>query len=160
MIKSTLKKIIFSTIITCLSCLILSIIIFSGQYFQNWLSSAYAPHKQIILVGWFIFFIYCGICLLFLWQSNSKEKNYLFFFAIQFFAFAVYLISIYCFSAYILAMVSSIISVIFSTRLVITLFRYKQYFMMSLLLVILFINCYCAYSGLVCSSLEYGFWKE
>lgn len=158
--KISLKIILLSIVITCLTCLILSIIIFNGRYFQNWLNSDYASHKQIIIVDWFLFFAYDGICLYSLWKSNSKDRNYLFYFTIQFLAFTIYLISVLSFGTYILATVSSIVSVIFTIRLIILLFRNKRYVAMSLLLVILFINCYCVFSGLVYSSLEYGFWKD
>lgn len=163
MIKSsivTVKKIVLSVLITCLVCSILSVIIFKGQYFQNWLNSDCATYKPIVLVYWFLFFAYSGICLLCLLQSNSKETNYLFFFATQFLAFAIYLISVYYFSTYILATVSSVISVIFSIRLIITLFKNQQYFTMSLMLVMLFVHLHCVFRGIVYCSMEYGFWKE
>ena len=102
-IKSqSIRRVVYTVLITSLTCLILSLIIYQGQYFQNWFNSSYAPHKQFIIIGWFILFAYYGVCLFYLWQTNTKGRNYLFLFGIQFFAFAVFIISIYCFSAYIL----------------------------------------------------------
>ncbi len=117
-IKSkTFRRIVISFFITSLASLILSLIVYKGQYFQNWLNSAYAPHKQIIVICWFLLLVYYGICLFCLWQFNKRDSNYLFLFWIQFFTFAIYVISIYCFSAYIMATVSSAVSVIFSILL-------------------------------------------
>ncbi len=160
-IKSkTFRRIVSSFFITTLACLILSIIVYNGQYFQNWLNSEYAPHKQITVIGWFLLFVYYGICLFCLWQFNKKESNYLFLFGIQFFTFAIYIISIYCFSAYIMATVSSAVSVIFSIWLVILLFKNKQYVLMSLLTVIVALCLYFLFCGVFYCSLEYGVWKN
>lgn len=158
--SKTFKRIVISFFITTLVCLTLSFIVYNGQYFQNWLNSAYAPYKQITITGWFLLFIYYGVCLFCLWQSNKSDSNYLFLFAIQVFAFAVYTIAIYCFSAYILASVSSAVSVIFSIWLVVLLFKNKQYALLSLLVVILVLYLYLAFRGIFYCSLEYGVWKN
>lgn len=154
------KRIVITFIITTLSCLILSLLVYKGQYFQNWLNSVYAPHKQITVIGWFLLFGYFGVCYLYLWQANTKERNYLFLFGIQFFAFAVYIISVYCFSAYVLATVSGILSVTFSFWLAIKLFKHKQYVLMSLIIGIILIYLYCVFCGILYCSIEYGTWKE
>ncbi len=160
-IKSkTFGRLVSSFFIITLTCLILSLIVYNGQYFQNWLNSAYAPHKQITIISWFLLFVYYGICLFCLWQSNKKDSNYLFLFAIQIFTFAVYVISIYCFSAYILAAVSSALSIIFSLWLVILLFKNKQFVLMSLLAVLVVLYLYFLFCGVIYCSLEYGVWKD
>ena len=155
-----IRRAIYTVLITSLTCLILSLIVYQGRYFQNWLNSEYSQHKQFIIIGWFILFAFYGVCLFCLWQTNTKERNYLFLFGIQFFAFAVYVISVYCFSAYILATVSSILSVIFSIWLVIKLFKNKQYVLMSFIAVLILIYLYCVFCGILCCSLEYGVWKD
>ncbi len=158
-IKSqTFRRIAFSFLITSLSCLILSLIIYKGQYFQNWLNGIYTPHKQVTVICWFLLFAYYGICLFCLWQTNTKERNYLFLFGIQFLTFAIYVISVYCFSAYVLAIVSSILSVVLSFWLVIKLFKNKQYVLMFLLAVILVLCLYCVSCGIIYCSIEYGIW--
>ena len=158
--SQSIRRVAYTVLITSLTCLIFSITVYQGQYFQNWFNSTYAPHKQFIIIGWFLLFAYYGVCLFCLWQTNTKERNYLFLFGIQFFAFAVYVISVYCFSAYILATVSSILSVIFSIWLVIKLFKNKQYVLMSFIAVLILIYLYCVFCGILCCSLEYGVWKE
>ena len=158
--NKTFERLLCSFIIATFMCLILSLIVYKGQYFQNWLPSAYASHKQIIIFGWFLLFTYYEVCLFCLWQTNTKERSYLFLFGIQFFAFAVFVISVYCFSAYILATVSSIFSVIFSIWLVIMLFKNKQYALMSLLAVTVLLYFYLVFRGIIYCSLEYGVWKE
>ena len=158
--SQSIRRFVYTVLIIILTCLILSITIYQGQYFQNWFNSKYAPHKQFIIIGWFFLFLYYGICLFCLWQTNNKGRNYLFLFGIQFFAFAVYAISVYCFSAYILATVSSIFSVIFSIWLVIMLFKNKQYALMSLLAVTVLLYFYLVFRGIIYCSLEYGVWKE
>ena len=52
-------------------------------------------------------------------KSNEKQKSYLFLFGIQFLAFVVYVISTYCLATYIIATVSSILSLIFAFSLAI-----------------------------------------
>ncbi len=158
--NKTFRRLVFSFIISTLACLILSLIIYKGQYFQNWLSSVYSPYKQITVIGWFLLFTYYGVCLFRLWQSNKKDSNYLFLFGVQVFTFAVYEIAFYCFSAYILATASSILSVIFSIWLIVLLFKNKQYVLMSLLVVILVLYLYLAFCGIFYCSLEYGVWKD
>lgn len=158
--SQSIRRIVYTVLIISLTCLILSINICKGQYFQNWLNSAYAPHKQFIIIGWFLLFAYYGVCLFCLWQTNSKERNYLFLFGIQFFVFSVFVISVYCFSAYILATVSSIFSVIFSSWLAVKLFKNKQFVLMSLIAVLILIYLYCVFCGILCCSLECGVWKE
>ncbi len=160
-IKSqSIRRVVYTVLITSLTCLIVSITIYQGQYFQNWFNSSYATYKQFIIIGWFILFAYYGVCLFYLWQTNTKGRNYLFLFGIQFFAFAVFVISVYCYSAYILATVSSIISVIFSCWLAVKLFKNKQYVLVSLIVVLILIYVYCVLYGILCCSLEYGVWKE
>ncbi len=154
------KRIVITFIITNLSCLILSIIVYKGQYFQNWLNSTYTPHKQITVIGWFLLFAYYGVCILYLWQTNTKERNYLFLFGIHFFAFAVYVLSVYCFSAYVLATVSSIMAVAFSVLLAIKLFKNKHYVLMSMIIGIILIHIYCVFCGILYCSVEYGVWKK
>ena len=158
--NKTFERLLCSFIIATFMCLILSLIVYKGQYFQNWLNSAYASHKQIIIFGWFLLFTYYEVCLFCLWQTNTKERSYLFLFGIQFFAFAVFVISVYCFSAYILATVSSILSVIFSFWLVIKLFKNKKYVLMSFIVVLIMIYLYCVFCGILCCSLEYGAWND
>ncbi len=160
-IKSkTLWRLVSSFFIITLACLILSFVVYYGQYFQNWLNSAYALHKQITIIGWFLLFVYYGICLFCLWQFNKQDSNYLFLFAIQIFTFAVYIISIYCFSAYILVAFSSALSIIFSIWLVNLLFKNKQYVLMSLSVVLVFLYLYLLFCGVLYCSLEYGVWKD
>lgn len=60
-----------------LSCLILSLIVFNGKYFQNRINCAYSPHKQIFLTCWFLLFAYFAACLFCLIKTNS-EKIYCF----------------------------------------------------------------------------------
>ncbi len=156
----TFRRIVSSFFITTLACLILSFITYKGHYFQNWLNSAYAPHKQITVTGWFLLFVYYGICLFCLWHFNKQEYNYLFLFGIQFFTFAIYVISFYCFSAYVLATVSIAVSVIFSMWLVILLFKNKQYVLMSLLAIFVLLYLYFLFCGVINCSLEYGVWKD
>ena len=158
--NKTFERLLCSFIIATFMCLILSLIVYKGQYFQNWLNSAYASHKQIIIFGWFLLFAYYGVCLFCLWQSNKKDSNYLFLFGVQVFTFAVYEIALYCFSAYILAAVSSILSVIFSIWIIILLFKNKQYALMSLLAVMVLLYFYLVFRGIIYCSLEYGVWKE
>lgn len=157
---ANIKRIACSIIVACIACLILSIIIYKGQYFQNWLNSDYTPYKKIILSGWLLLFVYYGACLYLLSKTNSKENNYLFFFLIQFFSFAVYLISVYCLAAYILATVSSILSIIFSACLSVSLFRNKRYVLMLFVTVIIIIYLYCVVKGILYCSIEYGVWKN
>lgn len=160
-IKSKIfRRIVSSFFITTLACLILSFITYKGQYFQNWLNGAYATHKQIIVICWFLLFVYYGICLFCLWHFNKQKYNYLFLFGIQFFTFAIYVISIYCFSAYILATVSIAVSVIFSMWLFILLFKNKQYVLMSLLAISVLLYLYFLFCGVINCSLEYGVWKD
>ncbi len=158
-IKKTLRRIVFSFIIATLACLILSFIVYNGHYFQNWLNSVYAPHKQITIIGWFLLFVYYGVCLYCLLQSNKKDSNYLFLFGVQVFTFAVYEIALYCFSAYILAAVSSILSVLFLIWIIILLFKNRQYALMSLLAVMVLLYFYLVFRGIIYCSLEYGVWK-
>lgn len=158
--SQSIRRVAYTVLITSLTCLILSLTIYQGQYFQNWLNSAYTQNKHLIIIGWFFLFLYYGVCLFCLWQTNTKGRNYLFLFDIQFFAFAVYVISVYCLSAYILATVSSILSVIFSIWLVIKLFKNKQYVLMSFMAVLILIYLYCVFCGILCCSLEYGVWKD
>lgn len=153
-------RIAFSFIITACLCLTLSLIVYNGQYFQNWLNSPYAPHKQIIITGWFLLFVYYGICLFCLWQSNRKDSNYLFLFGAQIFTFAIYVISVFCFSAYISATVGSVLSVILSVWLAILLFKNKQYGLMTLLAAAAALYLYLAFRGIIFCSLEYGVWKD
>lgn len=96
-----------------LSCLILSLIVFNGKYFQNRINCEYSPHKQIFLTCWFLLFAYFAVCLFCLIKTNS-EKDILFFFGMQSFTFALYMISVYCFAAYVTATVSGKLSVFFS----------------------------------------------
>ncbi len=155
-----IKRIVTSIIITSLTCIALSLIIYQAQSFQNWLNSEYTQHKQLIIIGWFLLFAYYSVCLFNLWQTDTKEKYYLFLFGIQFFAFAVYSISLYCFSAYALATVGSILCVIFSFWLAIKLFKNKQYVLMFLIIGLMFIYLYCAFCGVLYCSIEYGVWKD
>jgi len=155
-----IKRIISSILITSLLCLSLSIIIWNGKYFQNRLKSPYEIHKKSMLIGWYLMFAYSGICLFYLWKTNSDEKNYLFLFAMHFFTFAVYLISVYCFAAYILASISSFLSLIFSVRLVVLLCKNKQYVLMLMMSGIAVVQLCCAFCGTIYSSLEYGIWKN
>ena len=157
--SKTFKRIVISLFITTLVCLTLSFIIYNGQYFQNWLNCVYSPYKQITVIGWFLLFAYYGVCLFCLWQSNKKDSNYLFLFGVQVFTFAVYEIALYCFSAYILAAVSSILSVIFSIWIIILLFKNRQYALMSLLAVMVLLYFYLVFRGIIYCSLEYGVWK-
>jgi len=55
------RRVVYTVLITSLTCLILSITIYQGRYFQNWLNSAYVPHKQFIIIGWFLLFAYYGV---------------------------------------------------------------------------------------------------
>lgn len=158
--SQSIRRAVYTVLITSLTCLIFSITIYQGQYFQNWFNSTYAPHKQFIIIGWFLLFAYYGICLFCLWQTNTEGRNYLFLFGIQFFAFSVFIISVYCFSAYILATVGSIFSVIFSCWLAVKLFKNKQYFLVSLIVVLILIYLLCVFCGTLCCSLEYCVWKE
>lgn len=158
--SQSLRRVAYTILITSLTCLILSITIYQAQYFQNWLNSAYAPHKQFIIISWFLLFAYYGVCLFCLWKTNTKGRNYLFLFGIQFFVFAVFVMSLYCFSAYILATVSSIFSMIFSCWLAVKLFKNKQYVLVSLIVVLILIYLYCVFCGILYCSLEYGVWKE
>ena len=158
--SQSIRRVVYTVLITSLTCLIFSITVYQGQYFQNWVNSSYAPHKQFIIIVWFILFVYYGVCLFYLWQTNTEGRNYLFLFGIQFFAFSVFVISVYCFSAYILATVSSIFSVIFSCWLAVKLFKNKQYVLVSFIVVLILIYLYCVFCGILCCSLEYGIWKD
>ncbi len=156
----SIRRVVFTILITSLTCLILSIIIYKGRYFQNWLNSPYTPHKKLSVVFWFLLFAYYGICLFCLWQTNTKERNYLFIFGVQFFAFVLYVIAVCCFSAYILATVSSILSVVFSFRLAIKLFKNKQFVLMLLISVVVALYLYLVFCGMIYCSIEYGNWKK
>ncbi len=150
----------YSILITCLTCLILSIIVFQGRYFQNWLYSADTLHKVLVIIAWFVLFAFYGVCLSNLLKSNEKQKSYLFLFGIQFLAFAVYVISTYCLATYIIATVSSILSLIFAFLLAIKLFKNKQYALMFLLILIIIYYLYCVFFSMIFCSLEYGTWKD
>lgn len=154
------KRITYSIIITVLTCLVLSIIVYYGRYFQNWLNSEYNSGKWFFIIGWFLLFAYYGICFFYLWQTNRKGRNYLFLFGIQFIAFAVYIISIYCFSAYILASISIVLSLISSFWLAIKLFKNKQYVLMSMIITLILFYFYCLLCGILYCSMEYGGWKD
>ena len=134
-------------------------IIFNGQYFRNRLNSDYATRQPIVLACWF--FIYttvfvCSVC----GNQIPKKKEHLFYFGVQFLAFAIYSISVFCFSAYILATVGSVISVIFSICLIVSLFRNTQYFTMSLIVVTLFLYLHCVFCGIVIAQRNMGFGKN
>ena len=100
----------------------------------------------------FVYIVFCNLI--------KKIVIICFYLEIYFFSFAVYVIAIYCFSFYILAMVSSALSVIFSIWLVVLLFKNNQYFLMSLLAVLVVLYLYFLFYGVLCCSLEYGVWKD
>ncbi len=154
----SIKPMLVSLSIVGLSCLILSLIVFNGKYFQNRINCAYSPHKQIFLTCWFLLFAYFAACLFYLIKTNS-EKDILFFFGMQLFTFALYMISVYCFAAYVTATVSGMLSVIFSARQAALLFGKKQYFLMSIILILVVLHLCCVFCGVIYCSLEYGIWK-
>ena len=62
--SQNIKRIILTLLITSLLCLTLSVIVYRGQNFQNWLHSDYSTNKYVIIIGWFLLFVYFFICLL------------------------------------------------------------------------------------------------
>ena len=84
----SIKPMLVSLSIVGLSCLILSLIVFNGKYFQNRINCEYSPHKQIFLTCWFLLFAYFAVCLFCLIKTNS-EIHILFSLGMQSFTFAV-----------------------------------------------------------------------
>ncbi len=154
------KRALSSLTISCSACLVLSAVVYKGKYFQNWLNSAYASDKRLILIGWFLLFVYYGLCLFRLLQIKEKDTTTLFLFGFQFIAFSVYMIAVYCFSAYALATVGGIFSVIFSCRLVFELLKNRRYVSALLTAAVTALYLYCVFCGIIFCSLEYGVWKN
>lgn len=154
----SVKPMLVSLSVVGLTCLILSLIVFNGKYFQNLINCAYSPHRQIVLSVWFLLFAYFAVCLFCLIKSNS-EKDILFCFGMQLFTFSVYTISVYCFAAYVAATVCGVLSVIFSARQAALLFGKKQYLLMSMIMILVILHLCCVFCGVIYCSLEYGIWK-
>ena len=106
-----------------------------------------------------LLFVYYGLCLFRLLQIKEKDTTPLFLFGFQFIAFSVYMIAVYCFSAYALATVGGIFSVIFSCRLVFELFKNRRYVSALLTAAVTALYLYCVFCGIIFCSLEYGVWK-
>lgn len=158
--SQNIKRIILTLLITSLLCLTLSVIVYRGQNFQNWLHSDYSTNKYVIIIGWFLLFVYFFICLYALWNIDLKENNYLFLFGLQLFTFFIYIISIYCFSTYLLAIVSIIFSIFYIVIILLNLLKNKHYLLMLLIFVAVFLYLYCLFCGLIYYSMEYGTWKN
>lgn len=92
-------------------------------------------------------------------DKNKFRKRYTVFFGMQLFTFALYMISVYCFAAYVTATVSGMLSVIFSARQAALLLGKKQYFLMSMILILVILHLFCVFCGVIYCSLEYGTWK-
>ena len=148
--SQNIKRIILTLLITSLLCLTLSVIVYRGQNFQNWLHSDYSTNKYVIIIGWFLLFVYFFICLFALWNIDLKENNYLFLFGLQLFTFFIYL----------LAIVSIIFSIFYIVIILLNLLKNKHYLLMLLIFVAVFLYLYFLFCGLIYYSMEYGTWKN
>lgn len=154
------RRIVITIVLTAILCLVLSLIIFQGQYFQNWLKSDDTTNKLYVGIGWFALFVYYGVCMFYLWQFNSRENNYLFLFSLQFAAFAWNLICVYCLALYIAALISCMLSFALSIYLAVRLYQDKKYIVMLMLALLAMLYLYCIFSDAIYCLLEYGIWKD
>ena len=103
---------------------LLSMVVYHGTYFRNWLNAPYSPPKKFILfLVWSILFALFGLIFHSIRQPDKKNKLCLVLFLIQFFSFFSLLISLSCFAAYLVALVSNIVTLIISVWLMVALWK-------------------------------------
>ena len=80
---------------------LLSMIVYHGTYFQNWLNASYSPpNKFILFLSWSILFALFVLIFHSIKRSNKTNQLCLLLFILQFFSFFVFFISLSCFAAY------------------------------------------------------------
>lgn len=153
------EKIAITSTLTVLIGAVLGFVVFNGHYFQNWYNSPYTVEIHFLIIGWLVLFGLFGVCFYLLWQL-SDSKNYIILFILQFANFAIHLISVYCFAAYILALTSSLLSLIFSIWTGISVLCKRRYLISTLMLILTLLTLYCVFFSTIFCSLEYGIWKN
>lgn len=150
-----------SFLLVLLPYFLLSMIVYNGTYFQNWLHASYSPpNKFILFIAWSIIFALLSLIFHSIRRSDKKDKLCLFLFILQFFGFFVLLISLWCFAAYFVALVSNIFTLFISVWLMIAL--WKNGHGAGALLLTPFI-AYLLFQLFICVlwySLAYGDWKS
>ena len=140
---------------------LLSMIVYHGTYFQNWLNASYSPpNKFILFLSWSILFALFVLIFHSIKRSNKTNQLCLLLFILQFFSFFVFFISLSCFAAYLVALVNNIFTLIISVWLMVAL--WKNGHRASVLLLVPFI-VYLLFQLFICFlwySLAYGEWKN
>lgn len=140
---------------------LLSMVVYKGTYFQNWLHASYSPpNKFILFIAWSILFALFGLIFHSIRRSEKKNQLCLVLFILQFFSFFVLFISLSCFTAYRVALVSNIVTLFISVWLMIAL--WKNGHGASALLLVPFI-VYLLFQLFICFlwySLAYGEWTN
>ena len=140
---------------------LLSMVVYHGTYFQNWLNAFYSPpNKFILFIVWIILFALLILIFHSIRHSEKKNPLCLVLFILQFFGFFVLCISLSCFAAYRVALVSNIFTLFISVWLMIAL--WKNGHVASALLLVPFI-VYLLFQLFICFlwySLAYGEWKN
>ena len=140
---------------------LLSMIVYHGTYFQNWLNASYSPpNKLILFLSWSILFALFVLIFHSIKRSNKTNQLCLLLFILQFFSFFVFFISLSCFAAYLVALVNNIFTLIISVWLMVAL--WKNGHRASVLLLVPFI-VYLLFQLFICFlwySLAYGEWKN
>ena len=140
---------------------LLSMVVYHGTYFQNWLNASYSPpNKFILFLSWSILFALFVLIFHSIRRSEKKNPLCLFLFILQFLGFFVLCISLSCFAAYLVALVSNIVTLLISVWLMVAL--WKNGHRTSALLLVPFI-VYLLFQLFICFlwySLAYGEWKN
>lgn len=141
--------------------LLLSMVVYHGTYFQNWFHASYSPpNKFILFLSWSILFALFVLIFHSIRRSEKKNPPCLFLFILQFFSFFVLFISLSYFTAYRVALVSNIVTLLTSVWLMVVL--WKNSHGASALLLVPFI-VYLLFQLFICFlwySLAYGEWKN
>lgn len=140
---------------------LLSMVVYHGTYFQNWLHAPYSPpNRFIVLIVWSILFALFILIFHSIRRSDKKNPLCLVLFILQFFGFFVLCISLSWFAAYLVALVSNIFTLFISVWLMIAL--WKNGHGSSALLLVPFIVC-LLFQLFICFlwySLAYGEWTN
>lgn len=155
--KVDIKKLIVVLIFFIFCCIIIAIILYQGQYLQNYINSPYSP-QSLLLIKWIILHLFFALALFLLWSLGNR-KNFILF-TLSYFLHIFRLVSIYCFANYLLSFICSVISLFVFITLLILNIKEKNKLIIVVLILYSFLIITSLFSSIIYYSLEFGIWKD
>lgn len=158
------NKKVASTIVTVVTCIALSCLVITGEFFQNWYKQLNSSNHLTLLSIWICVFVILGLTLYHLSNSYTENKDYIFLFILQFICFTVSTVSLFRYVHTLTAFAGSALALFFSVWLEILFIKNKQKKLAGIfafyvfLLIVWMVLCTCLW--LIIYSLEHGIWKD